>query len=91
MDNNRDIMLFDFSVSKEAFNELSDHIIEHLLAYKLKDSGEKELPKRETAFYEASQGINGKPNVANSKPESKDNDILTEEIFGEDSDFLGEF
>ena len=39
-----------------------------------KDSrSEKELPNRETAFYEASYGINGKPNVPGSKlPEPKE-------------------
>ncbi len=28
-------MLIDFSVGKEFFNELRDHIIEHLIAYKI--------------------------------------------------------
>lgn len=30
-------MLMDFSVGKDYFNELRDHIIEHLLAYKLEE------------------------------------------------------
>ena len=42
--------------------------------------GEKELPNRETAFYEASYGINGEPNVHHSKPSETEPDydgILT--------------
>lgn len=35
--------------------------------YQEDSGGEKELPNRETAFYEASHGINGKPNVPSSK------------------------
>lgn len=30
-------MLFDFTIEKELFNEMRDHIIEHLLAFKLED------------------------------------------------------
>jgi hypothetical protein len=30
-------MLFDFTVEKEAFNELKKHIIEHLTEYKLRN------------------------------------------------------
>lgn len=30
------VMLFDFTIEKEAFNELKDHIIEHLSAFKLR-------------------------------------------------------
>ena len=30
-----DEMLFDFTVEKEEFEELRDHIIEHFLAYKI--------------------------------------------------------
>jgi len=30
-------MLFDFSVGKEYFNELRDHIIEHLKVYKIEE------------------------------------------------------
>ena len=40
------------------------------------ENGEKELPKRETAFYEASQGIIGKTSVSRSKPFSKIHNTL---------------
>ncbi|KKN56952.1 hypothetical protein LCGC14_0566740 [marine sediment metagenome] len=35
MDSGR--MLMDFSIAKEMFNELRDHIIEHLLAFKMEE------------------------------------------------------
>lgn len=54
------------------YNLLKKQRKKEIKELKEKLGSEKELPKRETAFYEASHGINGKPNVANSKPPSFD-------------------
>lgn len=34
-------MIFDFKVPKEDFNELRDHIVEHLLAFKMSEENDK--------------------------------------------------
>lgn len=66
-------MLIDFTVEKEAFNELRDHIIEHLIEFKL-DSGEKEA----TISGLGGSYVGKSTMITNSKPESKNDDHQSE-------------